>query len=147
VDLQQDAEEDGVTVRRALGYAVALPVSAAAAAILPFVLATGGRVQARDGVLEAQGGVLGPLLRHGNPWFPIAAITLGHVVLSVDARSLETTRAHERVHVGQYERFGFLFPVLYLASSLRAIAAGGRAYRDNAFEKEACARSADTAAA
>ena len=133
--------------RRALGYAVALPVSAAAAAILPLVLATGGRVQARAGVLEAAGGILGPLLRHGNPWFPIAAITLGHVVLAADAGALEATRAHERVHVGQYERFGFLFPVLYLASSLRAIAAGGRAYRDNAFEKEACARSAGPAAA
>jgi hypothetical protein len=136
-----------VTFRRALGYAAALPVSAAAAAVLPLVLATGGRVRARDGVLEAEGGVLGPLLRHGNPWFPIAAITLGHVVLAIDARALASTRAHERVHVGQYERYGFLFPVLYLASSLRAIALGGRAYRDNAFEKEACARSAGTAAA
>ena len=136
-----------MTVRRALGYAAALPVTAAAAAMLPLVLATGGSVRARDGVLEAAGGVLGPLLRHGNPWFPIAAITLGHVVLAADARGLEANRAHERVHVAQYERFGFLFPLLYLASSLHAIAAGGRAYRDNAFEKEACVRSAGSAAA
>ena len=100
-----------MTIRRALGYAAALPVSAAAAAILPLVVATGGRVRARDGVIEAEGGVLGPLLARGNPWFPIAAITLGHVVLAVDARALESTRAHERIHVRQYERFGFLFPV------------------------------------
>ena len=136
-----------MTIRRALGYAGALPVSAAAAAILPLVVATGGRVRARDGVLEAEGGLLGPLLARGNPWFPIAAITLGHVVLAVDARALESTRAHERVHVRQYERFGALFPLLYLAASLRAMRRGGRAYRDNAFEKEACARSSGAAAA
>jgi hypothetical protein len=136
-----------VTFRRALGYAAALPVSAAAAAMLPFVVATGGRVRVRDGVVEAEGGLLGPVLARGNPWFPIAAITLGHVVLAVDACALESTRAHERIHVRQYEKFGALFPLLYLASSLRAIAVGGRAYRDNAFEKEACARSAGTAAA
>ncbi len=135
-----------MTIRRALGYAAALPVSAAAAAILPLVVATGGRVRARGGVVEAEGGLLGPLLTRGNPWFRIAAITLGHVVLAADARALESTRAHERIHVRQYERFGALFPFLYLAESLRAMRCGGSAYRDNAFEKEACARSSEAAA-
>ena len=136
-----------MTIRRALGYAAALPVSAVAAAILPLVVATGGRVRIRAGVVEAAGGLLGPLLRRGNPWFPIAAITLGHVVLAADARALESTRAHERAHVRQYERFGALFPLLYLAASLGAVRRGGSAYRDNRFEKEACARSGDAAAA
>lgn len=136
-----------MTIRRAFGYAAALPVSAVAAAMLPLVAATGGRVRVRAGVVEAAGGILGPMLRRGNPWFPITAITLGHVVLAVDDRALASTRAHERIHVRQYERFGALFPLIYLAASLRAMAAGGRAYRDNAFEKEACARSAGTAAA
>ena len=136
-----------MTIRRAVGYAAALPVSAAAAAMLPLVALTGGRVRIRAGVVEASGGILGPLLRRGNPWFSITAITLGHVVLAVDDGALASTRAHERIHVRQYERFGALFPLLYLAASLRAIAAGGRAYGDNTFEKEACNRSAGPAAA
>lgn len=137
----------GVTIRRAVGYAAALPVSAVAAAMLPLVVATGGRVRLRAGVVEAAGGILGPLLRRGNPWFRIAAITLGHVVLAVDARALESTRAHERIHVGQYERFGALFPLLYFAASLGALWRGGSAHGDNRFEKEACARSGEAAAA
>jgi len=136
-----------VTLRRALGYAAALPVSAVAAAALPLVAATGGRVRMRDGVIEAAGGVLGPLLTRGNPRFPIDAITLGHVVLAVDTRALESTRRHERVHVRQYERFGALFPFLYLGASLVAMWRGGGAYRDNAFEREARALSAETLAA
>ena len=100
----------------------------------------------RDGVFEAAGGILGPLLSRGNPWFPIAAITLGHVVLAVDARALESTRAHERIHVRQYERFGALFPLFYFAASLGALRRGGSAYGDNRFEKEACARSGEAAA-
>ena len=131
---------------RALGYAIALPVTAVAAAALPLVVATGGRVRIRDGVLEAAGGIVGPLLTRGIPRFPIEAITLGHVVLAVDARGLEASRAHERVHVGQYERFGALFPLLYIAASLLAILRGECAYGGNAFERQACARSLEKAA-
>lgn len=132
---------------RALGYLGALPVSALAAAVVPLVIATGGSVRARTGVLEAAGGLLRPLLARGVPRFPIAAITLGHVVFAADERALDASRAHERIHVGQYERFGALFPFLYLAASLQAMARGGSAYRDNAFEREARARSGEAAAA
>ncbi len=132
--------------RRALGYLGALPVTALASALVPLVLATGGRARWRDGVLEAAGGALRPLLGRAVPGFPIAAITFGHVVLATDGRALEECRAHERVHVAQYERFGFLFPLLYLAASLRAMSRGGRAYRDNAFEREACVVSGEAAA-
>jgi hypothetical protein len=135
-----------VSLRRALGYLAALPVSAAAAAAVPFVLATGGRARVRGGVLEAAGGVLDPLLTRGIPSFAIGAITLGHVVLAADARALEESRDHERVHVAQYERFGVLFPLLYLAASLRAVVRGGCAYRDNPFEKEARLRGGEAAA-
>lgn len=136
-----------MSIRRALGYLGALPVSAVAAAAVPLVAATGGRVRVRDGVLEAAGGLLEPLLTRGIRRFPIDAITLGHVVLAADTRALEESRAHERVHVAQYERFGVLFPLLYAAASLRAILRGGCAYRDNLFETEACLRSGEAEAA
>jgi len=124
-------------LRRALGYAGALPVSAAAAALAAPLLLTGARARASGGVLEVSGGLLGPILLHAVRGFPIAAITLGHVVLAADARRLAESRAHERIHVAQYERWGFLFPLLYLVASLRALLAGGHAWRDNAFEREA----------
>jgi hypothetical protein len=124
-------------VRRLLAYLWAAPVSAAALPLVPFVLASGGTARVIGGVLEVGGGVLDPLLTRSIPGFPIGAITLGHVVLGADARFLEESRGHERVHVTQYERWGILFPVLYAASSLRALLSGGCAYGDNAFEKEA----------
>jgi hypothetical protein len=65
------------------------------------------------------------------------ALTLGHVVLGTNARQLEVSRSHERVHVMQYERWGLVFPVAYAASSLSAILRGKNAYRGNRFEKEA----------
>ena len=45
------------------------------------------------------------------------ALTLGHVVLGVSQAALDDTRAHERVHVAQYERWGPLFLPAYLAAS------------------------------
>ena len=90
-------------------------------------------------MVEASGGLLAPLLARGNPWFPIEAITLGHVVLGVSAAALDRCRIHERVHVRQYERWGPLFPLLYLASSAAALGRGRAAYSGNAFEREAFA--------
>jgi hypothetical protein len=66
-----------------------------------------------------------------------AAMTLGHVVIGRDRESLESTRAHERVHVRQCEVWGPLFVPAYLAASLTAIARGRSAYSDNRFEVEA----------
>jgi len=118
-------------------YLWAAPASLAALPAAAAALATGGRAGWRGGILEVSGGVLRPLLARAIPCFPIAAVTLGHVVLGGDARALEENRAHERVHVGQYERWGPLFPVLYAAASLAALARGGHAYGNNAFEREA----------
>jgi hypothetical protein len=67
----------------------------------------------------------------------IAAITLGHVVLAQTRADLEQTRAHERVHVRQYERWGPFFPLLYLGASLAAWSRGDHPYLDNRFEREA----------
>ncbi len=67
----------------------------------------------------------------------MSAITFGHVVLGTSRAMLDATRAHERVHVRQYERWGPLFIPLYLAASLLAAVCGGHAYYDNLFEREA----------
>lgn len=69
--------------------------------------------------------------------FRVLAITFGHVVLGCDRDSLERTRAHERAHVEQSQRWGPAFLPAYLLASLFAWARGGDAYRDNAFERQA----------
>lgn len=61
------------------------------------------------------------------------AITFGHVVLSVDDLD-DATLAHERVHVGQYERWGPFFVPAYLVAALMSRARGRHQYRDNPFE-------------
>ena len=124
-------------MRRFLAYLWAGPVSLAALPLAAAALATGGRARLESGVLEVAGGLLGPFLSRAIPSFPIGAITLGHVVLGVNARELATSRAHERVHVRQYERWGVLFPVLYLTSSACALLTGRRLHADNRFEREA----------
>lgn len=100
-----------------------------------------GRVAVVDGVVEAQGGALRWLLRRFVPLVGgAAALTLGHVVLAADEQALERTRAHERVHVRQYERWGPLFLAAYALASLLAVARGRHFYFDNRFEREARAR-------
>jgi len=98
------------------------------------------RVQLRvvDGVLEAHGPALAWLLSH-LPFISggAAAMTLGHVVVAQDDWSLESTRAHERVHVRQCEVWGPLFVPAYLAASLWAFSRGRHVYFDNRFEAEA----------
>lgn len=98
-----------------------------------------GRAVAVDGVLEVHGPLLAWLLTHltvvpGGA----AAITLGHVVLGRDQRALESTRAHERVHVRQCERWGPLFVPAYLLASIWAGLRGRHPYLQNWFEVEAC---------
>jgi hypothetical protein len=97
-----------------------------------------GRVLAVGGVLEVSGPLVRWALRHLVPLRGGAlAITLGHVVLGRDARALDETRAHERVHVRQYERWGPLFVPAYVAASIWAVVRGGHFYFDNVFEREA----------
>ena len=109
--------------------------------LLASLAVVGGRVRVVAGVIEAHGPWLRWTLRacvplHGGA----AAITFGHVVLAQDQHALDTTRAHERVHVRQYERWGPLFLPAYVAASIFAIVTGGHYYFDNAFEREAFAR-------
>ena len=72
---------------------------------------------------------------------PFAAITFGHVIVAQSGRQLALLRAHEHVHVRQYELLGPLFFAAYALASLVALARGRSAYAGNAFEVQACRKS------
>jgi hypothetical protein len=99
-------------------------------------VATGGRAQLRSGVIEFHGGWLAWLFdrRFGGT---VLAMTLGHTVLGVNPVALDIARAHELIHVRQYERWGPLFLPAYAVGSVWAWWRGARPYRDNPFEREA----------
>lgn len=92
----------------------------------------GARMRRVDGVLEIA--VFSQRPRHR---WPFDAITLGHVVLGTHAQELDRLRAHERVHVRQYERWGLLFLPAYLLAGAWQWVRGRSAYWDNPFEVEA----------
>lgn len=98
-------------------------------------LVTGGAVQRVGGILEFHGGTVSRLLN--NRLICAQAMTLGHVVLGRDATRLEACRAHELVHVRQYERWGPFFLPAYLGSSVVLWFRGRHVYLDNPFEVEA----------
>jgi hypothetical protein len=64
------------------------------------------------------------------------AITLGRQIFAWRPMS-PTELEHELAHVGQWERHGILFPLVYVLASLTARRRGGRWYHDNRFEVEA----------
>ena len=129
------------SVARLLRYVWAAPNTAVGLIAALAALTLGASAQVVDGVLELSGpgrhhiGLAGRWL--GRCRFD--AITLGHVVLAVDARAMRRWRQHERVHVRQCERWGPLFLPFYLGSSFWAWWRGGRAHYDNRFEREAYA--------
>jgi len=124
-------------VRQGLRVIWAAPATLAGLVLACLALCR-GRIQIVDGVIEAHGPWLASGLRHLIP-IPggAAAITIGHVVLGTDARALERTRSHERIHVRQYERWGPLFIPAYFAASLGLLAMGRDPYFENPFEREA----------
>jgi hypothetical protein len=101
------------------------------------MLLLGGRVQPVQGTLEFHGGLPGRIASRAPPRLRFSAITLGHVILGVDAAELSAARAHEQVHVRQYERWGPAFLPAYAFSSAWQVLRGRHLYRDNAFEIEA----------
>ena len=105
---------------------------------LPSALFVRRGVRVVDGVLELHGGFIAWVLRHcvllpGGAW----AMTLGHVVLGCDEQALARSRAHERVHVRQYERWGPVFIPAYIVAALWGLVNGTGAYVGNFFEREA----------
>ena len=117
-------------------YLWAGPWTLVAVALAPVVALTGGRTALRRGILELSGGLLPSVLRRLPPG-RVAAITVGHAVLAADQAALDLTRAHERVHVAQYEQWGPFFPLVYGLASWTAWRRGQHYYRDNRFERDA----------
>lgn len=119
-------------------YFWASPATLLGLVFVPFAIISRGRVRAVCGVIEVHGGLVTLFLRRGILVSGgIAAMTLGHVVLGLDQLSLDCSRAHERVHVAQYERWGPLMIPLYLLFSALARMRGADPYLDNRFEVEA----------
>jgi hypothetical protein len=100
-------------------------------------LASGGRVRRVGRVLEFSGGWASFFLKT----FPLvagaSAVTFGHAILGRSPEALDLARAHELVHVRQYERWGPLFLPAYLACWAVLWLRGKNPYFDNPFEREA----------
>lgn len=124
---------------RVLTYAWAAPNTLVGLLLGCVALALGARLRLHTGVAEFSGGSLGRLIEGAPHWCRYSAITFGHVVLATSEQAQCAVRAHERVHVRQYERWGPVFLPAYLLSSLWQLARGRCPYRDNAFEKQAFA--------
>jgi hypothetical protein len=121
-----------------LRYAWPLPYTLAGWLLALPVLLGGGRARRIDGVWEVSGGQLGRWAEHTRCLpYGVLAITLGHVIVGASPALLARLRAHEHVHVRQYERWGLLFVPAYAASSLWQCLRGGHPYLDNAFERQA----------
>ena len=100
-------------------------------------LCFGGKVQRRGKAIEFyDGGVKWIVQRMPRGQF-VLAFTLGHCVLGQSADSLDRSRAHEAVHIAQFERWGPFFLPAYFLSSVYMWCTGRRFYRDNHFEQEA----------
>lgn len=119
-------------------YLWAAPNSLIGLLFLPSALFTSGGCRAVGGVLELHSGFISWVLRSCVP-LPggAAAMTLGHVVLGRDPQALARTRAHERVHVRQCERWGPGFIPAYLLASAWGLVTGTGMYHGNWFEREA----------
>jgi hypothetical protein len=122
---------------RLLAYAWAAPYSLLGLFFGLMGLLFGAHARLREGALEFAFGARRSRLRAPGGF---AAITFGHVILGTDEATLAAVRAHEQVHVRQYERWGPLFIPAYLLSSLVQVLRGRSPYRDNRFEREAFAK-------
>jgi hypothetical protein len=125
--------------KRLLVYLWAGPASLLGLLFVPLAWISGGQVRIVTGVIEISGGLVTRFLQNRVFGIKVAAMTLGHVVLGCDEDQLASCRQHERVHVGQYERWGPLMIPLYVLSSCWARVRGGHLYWDNRFEQEAYA--------
>ena len=122
---------------RTLLYLWAAPASAVGLVLTLAARAAGARMRVIDGTLEVAGGGIGPAIARLPRRLQFHAITLGHVIIGVDEARLAACRAHERVHVRQYERWGVLFFTLYLGSSVVQLLRRRDPYWDNHFERQA----------
>jgi len=124
---------------RLLRYLWAAPYTAVGLVLGALAALFGATARAHFGVVEVFGGRIGALLARLPEPLRFSAMTLGHVILAVDRSALVQLRAHERVHVRQYERWGLLFVPAYVLSSLVQLLRGRNPYRENHFERQAYA--------
>lgn len=99
----------------------------------------GARLRWVDGALEVCGGGVARICARLPASLRFEAITLGHVIVGLHACELDAVRAHEHVHVRQYERWGWFFVPAYLLASGWQWWHGRDPYRDNPFEQQAYA--------
>lgn len=128
---------------KSLKYAWAAPYTLLGLLAGSLGLLAGASWRFERGTLEFFGGGLGWTIARIPQPFAFSAITLGHVIIAVDKRTMRDLRAHERVHVGQYERWGPAFVPAYLLSSLVQLLRGRHPYRENHFELQAYAAAPD----
>lgn len=126
---------------RLLGYAWASPNTVLGIVLGGLGTLFGARARIVNGVVEFTGGRLGSFFASPGLGCPFRAMTLGHVILGTDVDTLDCARAHEHVHVRQYELWGPFFLPAYALSSFWQLACGRRCYRDNWFERQAYERS------
>ena len=122
-------------VTRTLAYTWACPTTLVGLVAGGLTLASGGKVQRRQGVLEFHGGLARRFLESRQVC--AAAMTLGHVIIGRNPHCLDYCRDHEQVHVRQVERWGPFFIPAYFASSGWAWARRRHYYLDNWFERDA----------
>jgi hypothetical protein len=123
---------------RLFRYLWALPTTLVGAIFLPLALLPHGRLRVVDGVLEMHAPSIRAILCRCVPiGGGAAAMTLGHIVVGCDSRSLDATRRHERVHVRQCEIWGPAFIPAYLMAGFWALLTGRGAYEGNYFEWQA----------
>jgi hypothetical protein len=104
-------------MKKILVYLWASPGTILGLLFIPLAIISSGKIRTVLGVIEIHGGLVSSFLRRGVfVSGGAAAMTLGHVVLGQDDWCLDYSRAHERVHVAQYERWGPLMIPLYLLS-------------------------------
>jgi hypothetical protein len=120
-------------------YAWAAPATLVGLLVALPAFATGARARVVDGAIEVAGGRIERLIAALPRRCRFCAITFGHLVVCTDECTAAVVRAHERVHVRQYERLGMLFFPLYIGSSVVQWLRGRDPYRDNRFEREAYA--------
>lgn len=126
-------------------YVWAAPASLAGLLLGLLAVVGGARLRLHHGVLEVAGGRIAPALLLQPLGTSFIAVTLGHVIIACNACAMAGCRAHEHVHVRQYERWGVFFFPLYLGSSIWQLLRGGHPYLDNHFEREARALAAEIA--
>jgi hypothetical protein len=127
----------GNALARLPRYLWAAPCSAAGLVVALCAVLLGAEGRIRDGTIQVVGGRLATTISRLPTRLSILAFTNGHVIFAVSQGAMDAYREHELVHVRQYERWGPLFPFLYLGSSLLQKVRGRDPYFANHFEQEA----------